>query len=67
MRISNKSLVRWYSPKIDFIKGDSIRWNNSHEVELWGLKIKGISKDLPNLIFFVDWFDKVENWIPFFT
>ena len=39
MRISNKSLARWYSPKIDFIKGDSINRNNSHDVELRGLKI----------------------------
>lgn len=22
---------------------------------------------MPNLIFFVDWFDKVDNWLSFFT
>jgi hypothetical protein len=62
-----KLFGRNYSPKIDYIKGDMIHRSSPYDVELRGINIKGNHKELPNLIFFVDWFDKVENWIPFFT
>lgn len=39
----------------------------SEDVTLRGVTIKGRFKDLPNLIFFPEACDLVENWIPFFT
>jgi hypothetical protein len=67
MSVIGKVIQRRFSPRIEYIKGDSIERSNSYEVELRGLKINGTEKSLPNLIFFVDWFDKAENWISFFT
>lgn len=58
---------RFFTPKIEYIKGNSLNKANPLDLDLRGVKIKGINEDLPNLIFFVDWFDRVENWIPFFT
>lgn len=67
MKGLNKMVFRKFVPKIDYIKGEAEVRNNPSEVQLRGLKIQGCDKDLPNLIFFVDWFDRAENWIPFFT
>ncbi len=71
MKFSSSSIFklinRNYSPKIDYIKGDMGLKSSPYKVDLRGVSIKGSDKSLPNLIFFVDWFDKVENWIPFFT
>jgi hypothetical protein len=36
-------------------------------VKLRGIHIKSDMHDAPNMIFFPEVFDKVENWIPFFT
>jgi hypothetical protein len=36
-------------------------------VRLRGIHIKSDLRDAPNMIFFPEVFDKVENWIPFFT
>ena len=35
-------------------------------MKLRGTYLKGRFNDLPNMIFFPEIFDKVENWLPFF-
>ncbi len=52
--------------KIKYIFGSPEYQKNSREVELRGLKLKGNFKNLPNMIFFPDMFDTIENWLPFF-
>ena len=55
------------TPRIQFIEGASELCSNTKDVQLRGVRIQGNYTDLPNMIFFPDLFDQVENWIPFFT
>jgi len=45
----------------------SKRVNRTKDVTLRGTYIKGNFNDLPNLIFFSECLDPVDNWVPFFT
>ena len=60
---------RYFSSKsrVQFIAGNTELCTNNKDVQLRGLKIQGNYDDLPNLIFFPDLFDQVENWVPYFT
>lgn len=65
-----RSLRRGFSgqqPRVQFIGGTSELVSNPRDVQLRGIRIQGNHSDLPNLIFFPDLFDQVENWVPYFT
>lgn len=51
--------------KVQYLRGES-EIKSTDKVELRGLKLNGNYDDLPNLVFFPDVFDKVENWLNFF-
>ena len=52
--------------KISFLPGNPELQKNTKDVQLRGIRLKGNSEDLPNLIFFTDIFDAPESWMPFF-
>lgn len=52
--------------KISYLPGTPELQKNTKDVQLRGLRLKGNSEDLPNLIFFTDVFDTPESWLPFF-
>ncbi|CAD8132386.1 unnamed protein product [Paramecium pentaurelia] len=57
----------WKFSTLQFHKGASEYQNVSENVVLRGVTIKGRYNDLPNLLFFTEACDPVENWIPFFS
>lgn len=61
----NKQLAA-FSTRVSTIPG-APKLQDSKNVTLRGSYIKGNYNDLPNLIFFSELLDPVNNWIPFFT
>ena len=57
---------KFFSRKIEIIRGNANRNTKSADVELRGVKLNSNYQDNPNMIFFVDYFDKPENWLTFF-
>lgn len=53
--------------RVAYFSGDSTMSKDSSDVYLRGVTLRSKFNDMPNLIFFPDMFDSVENWIPFFT
>lgn len=68
-RIIDAAKGRMFSTKgrIQYIEGNSQLCEQAKDVQLRGIRIQGNFEDLPNLIFFPDLFDQVENWVPYFT
>lgn len=52
--------------KIKYTFGQTKLQEDTKEVQLRGIRISGHTQDLPNMIFFPDMFDSIENWLPFF-
>lgn len=52
--------------KVAVIPGNSTLKKDTLDVSLRGLYLKGNQEDLPSLIFFPDYFDTPESWLPFF-
>ena len=48
------------------IRGSAVKDQAKDDVVLRGIKLNSNYHDNPNMIFFVDYFDKPENWLPFF-
>lgn len=53
--------------RIRTILGEPRQHDDSRRVQLRGLHLRGNFDDLPNMIFFPEACDKVENWVKFFT
>jgi len=51
----------------EYISGNSEIVKDTKDVNLRGVKLTGLYRDLPALIFFPDIFDSVENWMSFFA
>lgn len=58
--------IRKFSRTIEMIRGSAIKNQNSKDVQLRGIKLNSNYQDNPNMLFFVDYFDKPENWLSFF-
>lgn len=56
----------WREKKISYLPGQPEIVQDTKDVTLRGLRLKGNYEDLPNMIFFTDLFDTVESWMPFF-
>jgi pimeloyl-ACP methyl ester carboxylesterase len=65
LKISRRTQVR-IEKKVKYSLGESRLQKDTNDVTLRGIRINGNTNDLPNLIFFPDMFDSVENWLPFF-
>ena len=57
---------RFFSRKIEFIRGEPNKNTDMGDLSLRGIKLNSNYSDNPNMIFFVDYFDKPENWLTFF-
>lgn len=57
---------RFSTRKIQPIAGAARRNTPSKETELRGFKLNSPYEDNPNMIFFVDYLDRPENWLPWF-
>jgi hypothetical protein len=61
----HRGAVRHFAT-VSVIKGNPEEVEGGN-VRLRGIHIKSELKDAPNMIFFPEVFDRVENWVPFFT
>lgn len=52
--------------RVTQIGGQRRLTTDTQDVALRGLRVQGKHADLPNLLFFVDYLDAAENWLPFF-
>lgn len=57
---------RNFSRTIEMIRGNATKNSNQNDISLRGIKLNSNYNDNPNMIFFVDYFDKPENWLTFF-
>jgi pimeloyl-ACP methyl ester carboxylesterase len=57
---------RFFSRKIEIIRGKTNENTSKENMELRGIKLNSNYNDNPNMLFFVDYFDKPENWLAFF-
>ena len=57
---------RNFSRTIEMIRGNTTTNQNLNDISLRGIKLNSNYNDNPNMIFFVDYFDKPENWLTFF-
>jgi pimeloyl-ACP methyl ester carboxylesterase len=57
---------RSFSRTIELIRGSAAKNQCHKDVQLRGIKLNSNYQDNPNLIFFVDYFDKPQNWLSFF-
>lgn len=60
-----KGVLRGFS-RANYLAGQSRLTTDSQDVTLRGIHLPGTREDLPALLFFPDYFDAVENWLPFF-
>jgi pimeloyl-ACP methyl ester carboxylesterase len=58
--------IRQFSRTIELIRGSATKNQSANNVTLRGIKLNSHYNDNPNMIFFVDYFDKPENWLTFF-
>jgi len=61
-----KQTRRNFSRTIEMIRGNTSLNTDPKDLNLRGIKLNSNYNDNPNMIFFVDYFDKPENWLPFF-
>lgn len=66
MRVLARRAFASGEKKISYIPGSAVLQKNTKDVQLRGIRLKGNSEDLPNMIFFTDIFDAPESWLPFF-
>lgn len=52
--------------RVSYVGGQSRLSADTRDVELRGIRVQGNHADLPHLLFFPDYFDSAENWLPFF-
>lgn len=57
----------WRFSTVSFHKGSAEYVKVTENVKLRGVTLKGRYDDLPNMLFFPEMCDNVENWIPFFS
>ena len=58
--------IRRFSRTIEMIRGSATKNQKTNDITLRGIKLNSNYEDNPNMLFFVDYFDKPENWLTFF-